>query len=281
MGVISAFEGAGTITFNNITSSSIGIYVERFPDHAFPERNYTIASIPGRNGDVVIDTGSYKNVDRVYDLVIASDVTDGTGFQGVASALNGWLHQGSGYLRLEDSYEPDVYRMAMYRESNTIRNILLQGGRASVAFNCKPQCFLKSGEVSTRLTKSGTGTSATYTGTFVNPTMYPAYPVIFIKWSESASETVSIAVGARTWQLVGSHGAGTSFVDSQLRDCYTKNGANVNSHLRFPENYYEFPILQPMSSTTIQITGSEYIDDSADTGTTKRGVQVIPNWWRL
>lgn len=265
MGVVSAFEGAGTVTFNNITSSSLGIYVERFPDHAFPERDYLVQAVPGRNGDVVIDTGSYKNVDRLYDVVIVSDTVGG--FQGVASALNGWLHQGSGYLRLEDSYESDVYRLAMYKESNSIRNILMQAGRATIAFNCKPQCFLKSGEIAEGLIQA----SGTFAGVFPNPTMFTAFPKIDISWSENApAEEVSVQVGSRTWTIAG-HNSTHTIIDSMLQECYGVSGANLNGRLRFPSGYYDFPSFAPATSTTITISGSSKIS----------GVQVTPNWWRL
>lgn len=119
--------------------------VEHFPSYEMPERNYAVTHVPGRNGDGVFDPNDYKNVDREYEFAFVSQHPVVT-YNLLAAAVSHWLHQGSGYLRLEDSYEPNVYRLAMYKENNTFANILNQGGRATIKFNCQPQRFLKSGE---------------------------------------------------------------------------------------------------------------------------------------
>ena len=100
----------GVITFNNITSSSLGIEVETFPNYEVPEKEYQITHVPGRNGDLVVDTKTFQNVPRPYEVSVAT--RNGETFTQKMNAIAEWLHSASGYDRLEDTYEPDYYRMA-------------------------------------------------------------------------------------------------------------------------------------------------------------------------
>lgn len=158
----------GVITFNGVTSKELGIEVESFPTYEFPEREYDVLSVPGKNGDVYIDKGSYKNVPGKYELAIGShEITQPY----LAEKLVSWLTSSKGYCRLEDSYYPEIYRMALYKKSGSISNIMNHGGRLTVEFECKPQKFLKTGELTTTFTQSGTIT---------NPTNQPAKPLLKI-----------------------------------------------------------------------------------------------------
>lgn len=100
--------------------------------------------IPGRNGDVYIDKGSYQNTTRSYDIAVGDSDRS---FISMANMVSEWLHSASGYSRLEDSYEPEYYRMAVYKEENNIQNILDHAGRTTIQFDCKPQRFLKLGDI--------------------------------------------------------------------------------------------------------------------------------------
>lgn len=149
----------GVITFNGISSKELGIEVETFPTYEFPEREYEAVSVPGRNGDLYIDKGSYKNVTGKYDLVIGShEITQPY----LAERLVSWLTSSKGYCRLEDSYYPEIYRMALYKKPGSISNIINYGGKLSAEFECKPQKFLKSGEQKTTFSQSGTIINPTY-----------------------------------------------------------------------------------------------------------------------
>lgn len=119
--------------------------VEHFPDYHMPEREYTVTHVPGRNGDALYDVGSYKNVTLEYEVAIVDPHNEHT-FVEMSRLLSAWLHQGSGYLRLEDSYHPDEYRMAYYKEDGSITNILDQAGRITLKFVAKPQRYLTSGD---------------------------------------------------------------------------------------------------------------------------------------
>lgn len=61
----------GIIKFNNVPSTTPGLEVETFPNYVAPEKEYQVTHVPGRNGDLVVDTKTYKNVPRSYKVSMA------------------------------------------------------------------------------------------------------------------------------------------------------------------------------------------------------------------
>ena len=60
----------GIIMFNGISSMDLHTLVQHPPEYAFPEKDCEVTHVPGRNGDIVTDTGTWKNVNRTYKLGI-------------------------------------------------------------------------------------------------------------------------------------------------------------------------------------------------------------------
>ena len=235
----------GIVVFNGISSQDLHIQVQTEPDYDFPEKDYEVTHVPGRNGDIVIDQGSWQNVSRKYNL--AMDAVK-ISYTEVASKLVQWLHSASGYARLEDSYEPDFYRMAMYKDSGSISNIYNKAGQIEVEFTCKPQRYFKSGEVADIFT-----TSTEYR----NPTDFPAKPLIKIHGSGSGT------VGIGTYTVTINDILDGMIVDSEQQDTY-KEQTNCNSKVSIPE----YPKLVS-GNNTISISG----------GVTS--IEIIPRWWTL
>ena len=238
----------GVITFNSLSSQPLGIQVEHPPEYETPERNYDVQSIPGRNGDVVQDTGSYKNVPRKYAIAIGSLEKE---YAVMANTISQWLHSGSGYCRLEDSYEPDYFRMAMYSEGNSLSNLCQHAGRETISFNCKPQRFLKTGE---DVIKPKTNTAIT------NPTDQIALPLIRVKGTGSGT----LRVGNYTAMFTGIQGY--IDLDSDIQDAYNLD-TNMNEFVTLLDKLY--PKLLPGDSCLITFSG----------GITS--VEVTPRWWTI
>lgn len=241
----------GVIVFNGIPSTDYGIRIEKPPVYALPERDYDVVHIPGRNGDIVIDNGSYKNVSRTYDISVGE--IDGD-FTKLVAGVSEWLHSCSGYARLEDSYEPDYFRQAYYVADAEMENLFHKAGKMSVEFNCKPQRFLKSGELSVKLQASG----ALY-----NPTFQDSLPRLVIDVSGSGSVTIgsyAITIGdiSSQTQLV---------IDSELQDVYELEAkTNLNDKVSFSSGL--FPKLEA-GLNSISFSGSISY------------VEVTPRWWIL
>ena len=235
----------GIVIFNGISSQDLHIQVQTEPDYDFPEKDYEVTHVPGRNGDIVIDQGPWQNVSRKYNL--AMDAVK-ISYTEVASKLVQWLHSASGYARLEDSYEPDFYRMAMYKDSGSISNIYNKAGQIEVEFTCKPQRYFKSGEVADIFT-----TSTEYR----NPTDFPAKPLIKIHGSGSGT------VGIGTYTVTINDILDGMIVDSEQQDTY-KDQTNCNSRVSIAE----YPKL---------VSGNNVISISG--GVTS--IEIIPRWWTL
>lgn len=232
--------------FNGVSSLDKGIHVEHPPGYTLPEKDYNIVHVPGRNGDIVIDTKSYKNVTRSYEIAMGDPKMD---FQTISDVISEWLCSVSGYARLEDSYEPDYYRMAMYMETADIENVLFHAGKVTINFECKPQRYLKLGE-----------RPFTLTGLSVlrNPTPFEALPLITVRGTTSGTITIG------NYTITINNGSSSLVIDSELQDVYS-GSTNRNGDVTMNNG---FPRL---------VKGDNKISFSG--GITS--VEVIPRWWRV
>lgn len=236
----------GIIMFNGVSSEDYGILVEHPPGYQTPERNYEVTHIPGRNGDVLYDTGSYNNAERTYEIAFGNLIDN---YFTQASRVSQWLHEPVGYARLEDSYEPDVYRMGYFKDSVDFENILSHAGRATIKFDCKPQRYLKIGEDTVNVVNN--------TNVF-NPTVNVAKPLI--KMTVSGSGTISTNGGHITF-------LGVPYGTEIIVDTETMNARegmnNANRYIVFDG---DFLTLTP---------GDNVFTVSASI----KNVEVIPRWW--
>lgn len=233
----------GVIIFNNKSSADCRIQVAHPPGYAYPERDYTITHIPGRNGDIIQDNGCYKNVERTYE--VSFDVPN-EDFATYANAVSAWLHSTTGYARLEDSYEPNYYRMATYQESNIFENLYNQAGTATIVFECKPQRFLKTGDNIITIQNSLT---------IMNPTGFEAYPLFKVT---GTSGVLTVNGNSITFSSIDNF----VMLDCELQDAYKEN-INKNSTISGT-----FPVLK---------TGSNTISWTGDISS----VTMKPRWWTI
>ena len=233
----------GVIIFNNKSSADCRIQVAHPPGYAYPERDYTITHIPGRNGDIIQDNGCYKNVERTYEVSFDAPNED---FATYANAVSAWLHSTTGYARLEDSYEPNYYRMATYQESNIFENLYNQAGTATIVFECKPQRFLKTGDNTITIQNSLT---------IMNPTGFEAYPLFKVT---GTSGVLTVNGNSITFSSIDNF----VMLDCELQDAY-KESINKNSTISGT-----FPVLKP-GSNTIRWTGGI------------SSVTMKPRWWTI
>lgn len=264
----------GVIIFNGKSSDEIGIKVEKFPNYDIPEKDYDIIHVPGRNGDIVIDTGSYKNITRKYQISVA---TYGNEFYKTINSVAEWLHSSPGYAILEDSYEPDYYRIAFYKETNSIENIFDEAGRATITFECKPQRFLKDGDTPIVFTKNGS---------IINDTAFISFPIINVTVSNETDSIINVGnytinIPADKTELMvtsdsdsitddSNHEIALSNVsditiNSELQDAYS---GTINKNSSIILDGGEFPKLNP---------GENLISFS---GGVQR-LEVIPKWWTI
>lgn len=130
-----------SLIFDGINSADYGVILSGGGTYATPERDVTVVSVPGRNGDVILDNGRYNNIQIVYTAGISK------GFETKFLPFIGALKAVKGYARLFDSYHPEEFRLASFR-SELVPEVgtIMRSGHFELVFDCMPQRFLKSGE---------------------------------------------------------------------------------------------------------------------------------------
>lgn len=236
----------GEIIYNGRSSKEIGLEVETFPSYQSPKRSYEKLHIPGRNGDLLIDKGCWENVVREYSVSIGSLETS---YDEMIRKVVEWLCSDSSYTRLEDSYEPDHYRLAVYLNDLSFTNIENQGGKATIEFDCKPQRFLKTGDFPIKVINGMK---------IQNPTPFPSLPIFEVHGSGAGV----LVVGNYTL-TISDIGEGI-IIDSEIQDAYYGT-MNKNKVISLPTG---FPRLEP---GVISIGYSGGINR----------VEVVPKWYTL
>lgn len=123
--------------------SEFGIFLSGAGAYSSPVRQYDKISVPGRNGDLIIDKGCYDNIDLSYKCIVYDGIE---GYEEMRAYLTSLV----GYQRLEDSFHPDEYRIGILKDTiaPSIKGIDYDAASFELTFDCKPQRFLKSGEES-------------------------------------------------------------------------------------------------------------------------------------
>jgi len=157
-----------SINFGGINSADFGIYISGEGVFDAPKRAVETVTVPGRNGDIIIDLGHYENITVEYPAYIVESSLGS--FSSQLRAFRNALSSQVGYQRLTDTIHTDEYRMATFIEGFET-NVIKHNTAASISlkFNCKPQRWLTSGETSISVDSGDT---------LINPTRYEAKPLL-------------------------------------------------------------------------------------------------------
>lgn len=202
----------GLIVYGGEASSDYGIVVSDAPSFDKPNRRANVFNVQGRNGSVIFQDGSYDDVVRSYKVWVAEDHGDLTE---KVNAVSGWLYSKTGYQRLEDSFEPEYFRMAYINSIGNFTNELTQYGEATLSFTCRPERFLKTGEEVVFVTNG----DAIY-----NPTRFESKPLIHIE----GTGTVSINISGKT---MTASIADYINIDCDRLDAYRLPNENKNAYV--------------------------------------------------
>lgn len=233
-------------TFDGISSKDFDVYISGNKTYGAAEADVSSQTVPGRNGALLLYNNRFNNVEYSYDAFILNDMDSNI------AGLRDYLLSKKTYCRLEDTYHPDEYRMAVFRgpfEPDVHQTLL--GGSFTLNFECKPQRFLDTGTTPVTFSTSQT---------FVNPTNMDARPLIQV-WG-----TGSFRVGSTTI-TIKTHGKTYMYIDCELQDAYYES-TNLNYYVSLSPNV--FPVLPGGASTVIQRVSTSITQ-----------IRVWPRWWRL
>lgn len=158
------------LVFDGVDSRDYGIYITGDAVFNSPERDVEMIEIPGRNGAYALDNGRFGNIEVSYPAGIFGD-TEADFREGIRAFRNA-LASRKGYKRLEDDYNPDEYRMAVYKSGLKVSSVNDKASEFTITFDCQPQRFLKSGETAVTVADGGTIT---------NPTLFEARPLVEVE----------------------------------------------------------------------------------------------------
>lgn len=213
-------------------------------DYGSASRDVESVSVPGHSGDYTIDNKRFNNYEMTIPAYIPTD------FKNSFDALADHLMQSPGYCRYEDTFHPDIYRMARFKGPIDPTVYFTLAGRFDLSFDCMPQKWLKSGEFPVTITSEKPVT-------LHNPTNMTAKPLIKV-----TAGTGSIIVGSTAMTLDANNGA--TIIDCDLMDAY-EGPQNRNGDLTLLSG--TFPEL-PAGDTTIAVGPGVVIE-------------LTPRWWRI
>lgn len=134
--------GMNQLIYGGINTADYGIGISGGGTYSAPQRDVKRYEVPGRNGDLIVDNGRYKNVTVTYPAFLARE------FVNRIDDFRSALMAKTGYQRIEDTYHPDEYRMGMIAKNFDPETVgaYNNSGTFDLSFYCKPQRFLKSGD---------------------------------------------------------------------------------------------------------------------------------------
>ena len=267
-----------TITFDGKALSDFGVFLGG--DGAFnsPARIGEMIYIPGRNGSLWMDENCFENIEVRYPAFIGTP--DETDFATRLMEVRSFLASREGYCRLEDTYHPDEYRLAVFKnEIETEPVQYTRAGEFNIVFDAKPQRFLKSGDEPQQFVSNGW---------INNPTLFDSLPIIAVTGNGRVNLAGHLFTVSDTTETI--------YIDSELMEVFVpgsdlenlteeneiiirdelwlpiqirkgnSDSINMNSHVAFAD--YEFPTIGP---------GEQPVGFDS----TIESVVIYPRWWRL
>lgn len=232
-----------TFYLDGIDARSAGIQLQAPIEFSEAVPIVEAQTIPGRNGDLIWETGSYENRSGSAScFCLQKDV------EKAVSSAGRFLMGKKGYRRLETSDDPDHYWMARVENSPQIAMRLRTLAPFEIGFDCKPQRFLKSGENPIELTS---------VGSIFNQYGQTALPLISIYGNGPGK----IRFGGCVIDVKVLDGV--LYLDSETQNAYNESG-NQNSNIEAPY----FPTLPDGEIPVLWNGGIER-------------VEIVPRWWEL
>ena len=235
------------LSFAGKSSKDFLLYLSRPGVYDSPAADVESTSVPGRNGDIISENARagrrrYQNVDIKYEAFFFN------GLPAKTAAVKSWLLSPVGYQKLQDTYDPDFFRMAVCTEAMEFDVTAQKAAKMDLVFNCKPQRWSVEGQRTVRLESRSN---------LMNPFAFPAQP-IFKVYGDSGGV---LYVGDESITI-------HSIKDYVLLNCETHNAYNAGGFCNETILSDDFPEL-PAGKTQIAWTG----------GIT--AVEVTPRWWTL
>lgn len=218
--------------------TDFGIVMSKRPPIPAPQRNVDYEKVPGRNGSLTTDYGTYDDITITIECAFIEKVD----FKLKANEIKAWLMGGKDRLIFSD--ETDKYYEAQVVNKFDIAQSIRVLGEFPVVFNCKPFKYAID-DIPITITKNNS--------TIYNPGTFQSEPVIKVY----GSGDIKLKINNEEITIKNIEEYVT--IDSDLMDCY-KNTQLWNNNM-----IGEFPTLV-VGENNISWTGN----------VTK--LEINPNW---
>lgn len=143
------------LSFAGKSSKDFLLYLSGPGVYDSPAADVDTTSVPGRNGDIITEKAKagrrrYQNVDIKYKAFFFN------GLPAKTAAVKAWLLSPVGYQKLQDTYDPDFFRMAVCKDALAFDVTAQRAAEMELTFNCKPQRWSVEGQRSIRLESRAT-----------------------------------------------------------------------------------------------------------------------------
>lgn len=270
-----------SFTFGGVNTANYGIFISGEGVYNSPERDVTMLTVPGRNGQLTIDNGRFENIEVTYPCFVEA----GTGATDISARIRAFRNAvGSltGYQRLEDTYHSDEYREGIFRAGLEITPVVYHtGGEFEITFDCKPQRWLNSGEVPITLTPGQDDSGGLGLGVeMINPTEFNAAP-LFKVYGGHGKIIISCDNGG-VWPVYDvdissgtTYTAPPLYADGEILDAYEIDLGSIVSH----NADVAFGSADP--SGRVYLMPSSIYTNWVWVPPSITAVDMIPRWWRI
>ena len=283
------------LVINNRNLMDFGVYLFGEIPHVMPKRDIEEVVIPGRNGSLTIDNGRWNNVKITYQMVMLGD-----GDKRIDD-LMGFLISLIGSVKIEDSREPDYYRIGRLVELPDWK-AAREAGTLKLSFDCRPEKWLTDNPLIDIMSeRDPEGVVTLY-----NPTKYDAKPLFRVKAIAAQDQAVDSSIWIDGYirdensnqgktlasNVIDVKTAQEIWIDCESGESYDSN-ISYNSYVGFRQGtsiaHTPYPVLvgntewvqNPLLSyEPIKINTKTYAKVRVLTGTFSK-VEMYPRWWTL
>lgn len=150
---------------DDVCCEDVGIYLQKPIEFSAAEPRAERVEVPGRNGDLHIYDGSYKNrTGKAECYALVNDVS------AYMANINDFLFSSAGYQKLHVSDDPNHFWEARIANASEIASRVNLLNPFTIEFDCKPFRRLIDGEEITEITNGGN---------IYNPSKFEAEPYIY------------------------------------------------------------------------------------------------------
>ena len=269
--------------YNGRRASEFGLRISSVNTFGAPERVMQEYQIPGYSPHVYIqDERKTTAFIRQYDVALVRSQN----LPAQTAAIKQWLYNDGGQMqRLEDTYQPDVFRKARF--SGSFDTEWMGGARRSIQFQltfvCQPQLWYKSGEQWLDIKDHWDSTKCMW---LQNPSGCNAHPLIKISFGDVDDTTRGVElISPHYWCVLAKeesfddHVKGKTFyIDTETEDIW-EEPEDPSDPIVYANQYFDIQGDLYVEQGGAIFCGSRY-GHGTPSPLENSSLLIQPRWWR-